>query len=99
MLTTGEFISADRAVELGLINRAVPVMLLEHDTATLAEQLAGKLGSAVKIGKEAFYKQLQMPVDQAYAYTRDVITANMLNHETEEGIAAFIEKRVPNWSQ
>ena len=72
---------------------------LEHETVSLAEQLATKLGSAVKVGKQAFYQQLQMPIDQAYAYTGDVMAENMLHRDTEEGISAFIEKRSPNWSQ
>ncbi len=99
MLTTGDFISAERAVDLGLINRVVPEMLLEHETNALAEQLAEKLGSAVKIGKEAFYQQLQMPTEQAYSYTAEVMAQNMLHRDTEEGINAFIEKRPPNWQQ
>lgn len=99
MLTTGDFISAERAAELGLVNRVVPEMLLEHETVSLAEQLAGKLGAAVKIGKEAFYQQLQMPLDQAYTYTGEVMAQNMLHRDTEEGISAFIEKRPPNWTQ
>ncbi|WP_170463744.1 enoyl-CoA hydratase [Ruegeria arenilitoris] len=99
MLTTGEFITADRAAELGLVNRVVPEMLLEHETNALAEQLADKLGSAVKVGKEAFYKQLEMPIEQAYAYTGEVMAQNMMHRDTEEGISAFIEKRPPNWDQ
>ncbi|CUH41468.1 enoyl-CoA hydratase [Ruegeria atlantica] len=99
MLTTGAFISAERATELGLINRAVPEMLLEHETMALAEQLADKLGSAVKVGKQAYYKQLDMPIEQAYAYTGEVMAQNMMHRDTEEGISAFIEKRPPNWEQ
>lgn len=99
MLTTGDFISAERAAQLGLINRAVPEMLLEHETISLAEQIADKLGTAVKIGKQAFYKQHEMPLDQAYSYTGEVMAQNMLNRDTEEGISAFIEKRPPNWTQ
>ncbi|MES0827268.1 enoyl-CoA hydratase [Ruegeria sp. SCP11] len=99
MLTTGEFISAETAVELGLINRVVPEMLLEHETAALADQLAAKLGSAVKVGKQAFYQQLDMPIEQAYSYTGEVMAQNMLHRDTEEGISAFIEKRPPNWRQ
>jgi len=99
MLTTGEFIETTRAIELGLINRAVPEAELEQATTALAEQLADKLGSAVKIGKEAFYNQIEMGVDQAYDYTRDVMVENMLNRDTEEGIQAFIEKRAPSWEQ
>lgn len=99
MLTTGEFISAERAAQLGLINRVVPEMLLEHETNRLAEQLASKLGAAVKIGKKAYYEQLQMPINEAYAYTADVMTQNMMDRDTEEGITAFIEKRPPDWKQ
>ena len=99
MLTTGEFISAEKAAEFGLINRVAPEMLLEHETTALAERLAEKLGSAVKIGKQAFYNQLEMPLDQAYDYTGEVMVQNMLHRDTEEGISAFIEKRSPNWHQ
>jgi enoyl-CoA hydratase/carnithine racemase len=74
-------------------------MQLNDQALALAEQIADKLGVAVKIGKEAFYQQLQMPLDQAYAYTGEVMVQNMLHRDTEEGISAFIEKRPPNWSQ
>ncbi|NOD91538.1 enoyl-CoA hydratase [Ruegeria sp. HKCCD4884] len=99
MLTTGAFISAEKAAELGLINRVVPESQLEHEANALAELVASKLGVAVKIGKEAFYQQLQMPLDQAYTYTGEVMAQNMLHRDTEEGISAFIEKRPPNWTQ
>ncbi len=99
MLSTGQFIDASRAAELGLINRAVPAQDLSQETHALAETLASKLGAAVKIGKQAFYEQIQMPLDQAYAYTGDVMVENMLYRDTEEGIAAFIEKRDPDWDQ
>jgi len=98
MLSTGHFIDAPRAVELGLINRAVPFEALDTAVDDLAETVAAKLGSAVTIGKRAFYEQVQMPLDLAYAYTGQVMVENMLNRDTEEGIAAFIEKRSPNWS-
>ena len=99
MLTTGDFISADRAREVGLINRIVPEQDLASETQALADQIAAKLGVAVKIGKQAFYRQLQMPVDQAYAYTGDVMVENMLHRDTKEGISAFLEKRDPTWTQ
>lgn len=99
MLTTGDFIEADRAVELGLVNRAVPMDELEHTAQDLATRIASKLGSAVKIGKQAFYEQLQMPVAHAYAYTGEVMVTNMMNPDTVEGIDAFIDKRPPDWSQ
>ncbi|MDK3074113.1 enoyl-CoA hydratase [Sedimentitalea sp. JM2-8] len=99
MLTTGAFIDAERARSLGLVNRVVPAADLERETADLAATLASKLGKAVRIGKQAFYEQIEMPLEQAYAYTGDVMVQNMMVRETEEGIAAFIEKRPPDWSQ
>ncbi len=99
MLVTGEFIEADRAREIGLVNRVVPVSDLDAEAERLAEVIARKLGSAVKIGKRAFYDQVQMPIDAAYRYTGEVMVENMLNRDTEEGISAFLEKRSPNWNQ
>ena len=99
MLTTGTFLDTDRAMALGLINRAVPLEALETETLALAETIAAKLGSAVRIGKRAFYDQLELPVDAAYAHTADVMVENMLNRDTAEGIQAFIEKRPPDWTQ
>lgn len=99
MLTTGQFIDAARAAELGLINRVVSADTLEAETQALAETIASKLGAAVKIGKGAFYDQISMPLADAYAYTGDVMVENMLYRDTEEGIAAFIEKRDPDWQQ
>ncbi len=99
MLTTGQFIDAERAIALGLINKAVPHEDLNAATKILAETIAGKLGAVVKIGKQAFYRQLEMGLDDAYDYTRDVMVENMLWRDTEEGINAFIEKRPPDWTQ
>jgi len=99
MLVTGDFIEAQEAEKLGLINRAVPLDELEAETHKLADHIASKLGSAVRVGKEAFYNQLDMPLYQAYAYTGDVMATNMLDKSTEAGIQAFIEKRTPEWDQ
>lgn len=99
LLTTGDFVESDRAAELGLINRSVPHDTLASETQALAKQIAGKLAVAVKIGKEAFYTQMQMPVAEAYAYAGDVMVQNMLERDTREGINAFIDKRPPDWSQ
>ena len=99
MLTTGQFINAERARELGLVNRIASEDGLQAATAELAETVASKLAVAVKIGKEAFYNQLQMPISDAYDYTGSVMAENMLFRDTEEGISAFIEKRDPNWEQ
>jgi len=97
MLTTGQFIETDTAIDYGLINKAVPLEELGATTTELAQMVAAKLGSAVKIGKEAFYNQIEMQVDDAYAYTGEVMVQNMANADTVEGINAFIEKRDPNW--
>lgn len=99
MLTTGQFINAEKAEAIGLINKSVPHDQLDAATQSLAETVAGKLGAVVKIGKQAFYQQLQMPVADAYDYAGDVMVQNMLFRDTEEGIAAFLEKRAPEWSQ
>lgn len=99
MLTTGEFIHAMRARELGLVNRVVPPGDLVSETQALARTVADKLGSAVKIGKRAFYDQLQLPLDRAYAHTGAVMVENMMDSDTAEGISAFIEKRDPGWTQ
>lgn len=99
MLTTGDFMEAGRAQALGLINRVVPPDALADETRALADQVAGKLGAAVRIGKEAFYQQLQMPVADAYAYTGEVMVTNMMRDDTREGIDAFLEKRPPTWEQ
>lgn len=97
MLTTGAFIDADRARDLGLVNRVVPEAELSAATDDLAATIAGKLGSAVRVGKRAFYDQLQLPLDKAYALTGAVMVENMLDRDTGEGIAAFLEKRDPDW--
>ena len=99
MLTTGEFMSADEARAFGLVNRVVPHDALEAETRRLAETVAAKLSAAVKIGKRAFYDQLEMDLDAAYAHTADVMVQNMLWRDTAEGIAAFLEKRPPDWPQ
>lgn len=99
MLTTGDFLDAARARDIGLINRVVPEETLEAETAALAEQVAGKLGSAVAVGKRAYYEQLEMGLDAAYAHTGRVILDNMLHRDTVEGIQAFLEKRAPDWPQ
>lgn len=99
MLTTGEFLTADQAMELGLVNRVVAEDDLANETTQLAETIAAKLGSAVRIGKRAFYEQLELPIADAYAHTGDVMVANMVNPDTDEGIRAFLEKRAPDWDQ
>lgn len=97
MLVTGDFIDAPRAVELGLVNRAVPADRLRDETDALARQIASKLDTAVWIGKRTFYDQLEVSLAEAYAMTQAAMVENMLDGDTSEGIAAFIEKRQPAW--
>lgn len=99
MLTTGRFVSAEEAQRLGLVNRVVPANRLRTEADGLAETLAGKLASAVKIGKRAFYEQIEMPLAQAYVHTGEVMVENMLRQDTAEGVRGFIEKRPPDWRQ
>lgn len=98
MLTTGSFIDADRALALGLVNRVVDADVLEAETLALARQVASKLDAAVRIGKQAFYRQADMGLADAYAYTGAVMVENMLLRDTDEGISAFLEKRAPDWA-
>ncbi len=97
MLTTGQFIDAARAMEVGLVNRVVAAEHLREETAALAATLAAKLNAAVRIGKSAFYDQIGLPPEAAYALAGRVMVDNMLWRDTEEGIAAFLEKRAPDW--
>ena len=97
MLLTGEMVSAQQAVEWGLLNQAIPLSELKPATIKMAELIASKPASTVKIGKEAFYKQAEMGLADAYDYAASVMTQNMLERDAEEGIGAFIEKRSPNW--
>lgn len=98
MLTTGEFLHAERARAVGLVNRVVAPGELESETLKLAQTVAGKLGAAVRIGKRAFYDQIGLPLDQAYAMTGAAMVENMLLRDTDEGISAFIDKRKPDWA-
>lgn len=99
MLVTGDFIDAHKAHALGLINRVSPENDLGSQTQDLARTIADKLGSAVKIGKWAFYKQSEMSLSDAYAYVSDVMVENMLYAQTEQGIDAFLNKQPPKWDQ
>lgn len=99
MLSTGSFIDATRAVELGLVNRVVPVELLAAETQALAQTVASKLGAAVRIGKRTFYEQAQMSIADAYDHAGRVMVENMLWRDTDEGIGAFLEKRKPDWQR
>jgi enoyl-CoA hydratase/carnithine racemase len=97
MLLTGEMISAEDAARIGLVNRVVRPEVLEPETMNLAELIGAKPRATVKIGKEAFYRQLEMSLSEAYDYASRVMTENMLHAESAEGICAFLEKRGPKW--
>ena len=97
MLLTGEPIKAELAKEIGLINDYFKISELEDEVIKLAETIASKSNKIINIGKEAFYKQLEMSLDQAYKYTSEVMSENMLDLDAKEGISAFLEKRKPKW--
>jgi|TARA_A100001234_G_scaffold217966_1_gene226179 enoyl-CoA hydratase/carnithine racemase len=98
MLLLGDKIDSKTAVEHGLINRRVPGKLLNEAVSEIANKIASKSPLTLKIGKEAFYKQLEMPLSEAYEYTSKVMIQNMQARDAEEGISAFIEKRLPVWT-
>ena len=98
MLLTGDMIPADRAREIGLINRVVPAAELEAATLALARQIASKSPLTLAIGKEAFYAQAEMDLEAAYTYASGVMTRNMLARDAGEGIDAFLAKRAPQWT-
>jgi enoyl-CoA hydratase/carnithine racemase len=98
MLTTGDFIDAHRARDLGLVNRVVAPEAVSEATEALAQQIAAKLSAAVRIGKRGFYDQIGLPLDAAYRLTGEIMAENMLWRDTDEGIRAFLDKRKPDWS-
>jgi enoyl-CoA hydratase/carnithine racemase len=97
MLLTGEPIPAVRAREIGLVNRVVPAGTERDEAIALAGKVALKSAHTIKLGKEAFYRQAEMSLADAYRYAAEVMTENMMARDAEEGITAFIEKRTPTW--
>jgi enoyl-CoA hydratase/carnithine racemase len=97
MLLAGELVSAEHAARIGLINRVARAGQERTAAIALAKQIAEKSAYVLKIGKQAFYKQAEMDLAQAYTYASEVMTENMLARDAEEGIGAFIDKRDPNW--
>ncbi|GKT29565.1 Enoyl-CoA hydratase/isomerase like protein, partial [Aduncisulcus paluster] len=97
MLLTGEPISAATAQSIGLVNRVVPAGTERDVAIALAQQVALKSAYTVKLGKEAFYRQAEMSLTEAYRFAAEVMTENMMARDAEEGIGAFIEKRDPKW--
>jgi enoyl-CoA hydratase/carnithine racemase len=97
MLLTGEFVGAEDAKAMGLINRVVPPDELEAATMALASHIASRSGQAIAFGKRLFQAQLDMDLAEAYATASETMAQNMLESEPCEGIAAFLEKRRPEW--
>jgi enoyl-CoA hydratase/carnithine racemase len=97
MLLTGDLISAEEAARIGLVNQVVPPGQERAAALRLAEKIAAKSTLTIKIGKEAFYQQAEMPLAEAYDYASQVMVENMLARDAEEGISAFIEKRDAQW--
>ena len=97
MLLTGEFISAEEALAEGLVNRVVPAEELDAEAQKLAQKIAEASPLVVGIGKQAFYRQVEMPVEQAYAYTKEIMSFNASFADAQEGMCAFLEKRKPEW--
>jgi enoyl-CoA hydratase/carnithine racemase len=98
MLLTGDPCPASRAAEIGLVNRAVPASELSDTVMEMARRIASKSTATVGFGKPAFYRQAERPLVEAYEYAAAVMVDNMLANDAQEGIAAFIEKRPPRWS-
>ena len=97
MLLTGDMISAEDAYRMGLVNRVVEPGKAREEALKLARKIAATSAAAVKFGKEAFYRQLEMGVAQAYDHATEVMVQNMMARDAEEGISAFVEKRAPTW--
>jgi enoyl-CoA hydratase/carnithine racemase len=98
MLLTGKLVDAATAVEWGLVNRAVPAVELESAARELACQIAQASSFTVGLGKQAYYAQIDLDQPKAYAYAKEVMTLNSLAHDAQEGMSAFLEKRVACWS-
>jgi enoyl-CoA hydratase/carnithine racemase len=97
MLLTGDAIAADEALRIGLVNRLAPPGEERSEAIRLARHIASKSAAAIRIGKAAFYAQLEMGLAAAHDYASRVMVENMLDPDAEEGIGAFIAKRKPNW--
>jgi enoyl-CoA hydratase/carnithine racemase len=97
MLLTGDIISAETAAAIGLVNEVLPAGQEHTRAIELARQVASKSSHVIGIGKAAFYRQIELPLAEAYAYASKVMTENMMARDAEEGICAFIEKRDPSW--
>ena len=97
MLLTGDLIDSKKALNIGLINNVFETEKLQENVLKIANKIASKSSATIKIGKDAFYKQKDMSLKEAYDYTSKIMTKNMLHKDSEEGITAFLEKRSPHW--
>jgi len=97
MLLLGEMLDAGEAADWGLVNKAVPAENVMSEAFDMARRIASKSPATVAIGKEAFYRQLEMPLTEAYEFAADVMVRNMLMADAAEGIGAFLEKRPARW--
>ncbi len=97
MLLTGEFVSAEAALDLGLVNRVVDPDMLDDKVMSLAQHIADRSSVAVRTGKQMFYKQIDKDLEAAYEYAAEVMACNMMAEDAAEGIDAFMEKRDPTW--
>ena len=98
MLLTGDPVKAKYAKDIGLINDHFSKSKLNNEVLKVAKNIASKSNLTIKIGKKAFYKQLEMPLKNAYKFTSEMMTLNMMSHDAKEGISAFLEKRKPKWN-
>ena len=98
MLLTGDLINCDKAIYIGLINKAFDIAELETEVKSISEKISKKSRLTLNIGKKAFYKQAELNIKEAYEYASKVMISNMMAQDSEEGIVAFLEKREPNWS-
>jgi enoyl-CoA hydratase/carnithine racemase len=99
MLLTGDFIDAATALDRGLVNRVVPLEFLDEEIESIANSILAKPAVAISMGKQLFYRQLEMGIDAAYQLAGQTMACNMMDEAALEGVQAFIEKRDPNWKK
>ena len=97
MALSGDLMSAQDAVRFGLVNQALPAAEVRAAVAALAAKIAGKSAAAIRAGKETFYRQIDMPLEQAFGYATDAMVQGLISPDAEEGSRAFLEKRSPRW--